>query len=152
MTQDEQIADLQARLKVFEDFFTFGTSVDGLVPYVKTAGRVGVMSIFWAEKPVGQGAALSAGTAIDRYAIYGEIDAITCPNHPSTAIYGSVVAPNPTQKNLAFEAHAENAPNGNIGYYCDVQYSPNAPDKLTPIVVGEMVDDVVTRTRVFGFE
>lgn len=135
MTDAERIDDLEARLRRFEDFFSFGTSSDGLVPYVMTAGRVGVMTRFWAERPVGQGAGLSVGTAVDRFAGYFEIDPgpdgmAACPDHPSTAVYASVVAPHragEAQPNLAVEAHAANAPAGNLPFYGDYQYAPASP-------------------------
>lgn len=127
MTTEERLAALEARIAQYDSFFTFGTSVDGRIPYAMTQGRLGVMTDFWAKQPWGKGAALSVGTASDRFAVYGEIDAVSCPDHPSTAFYGSVVAPNSAQPNIAFESHAANAPAGNLPFYGDYQYAPGSP-------------------------
>ncbi len=107
--QDAQIADLQARLKKFEDYFQFKTNPhDGSVG-VMTSGRFGVMTEFWMNQPPTQGSAFSAATITDRFAIYGEIDTVSCPDHPSTAIYASCVAPNTFgQQNIGIESHAAN--------------------------------------------
>ena len=158
LTDPERIAALEARLKVYDAFFTFGLSDDGLVPYVSTAGRVGVMTNYWAKQPVGQGAGLSVGTAIDRFAGYFEIDPgpdgfAACPDHPSTAVYAAVVAPHragEAQANLALECHAANS-HENIAVYAQAQFS-NAPtvQALTPVVLVETVDDQVVRRRVIG--
>ena len=146
MTETERIAALEARLKVFEDFFTFGLSDDGLVPYVSTAGRIGMMSNYWCKRAVGQGAAVSTGSAIDRFMAYFDVDPgldgfATCPDHPATAAYGSSVQahrPGEAQPNIAFEAHAANAPAGNICYYGDYQYAPNADIKTKGIWLREV--------------
>lgn len=127
MTLTERVAALEALVARYEAFFTFGLSQDGRVPFVMTAGRVGVMTKFWAEQPVGQGAGLSVGTAVDRFAGLFEIDAgldgfATCPNHPSTAIWAGVTLPHRPgehQDNIAVEAHAlNNVPRG-VAYLID---------------------------------
>lgn len=112
-----------------------GDSDDGTVPYLKVNARLGMMTDFWCRKPIGQGAALSIGTAIDRFGLYAEIDAgadgfAACPDHPSTAIYAAVVVPHrpgEAQPNIAVEAHAANSPYGNLPYYGDYQYAPQSP-------------------------
>ncbi len=134
MTDHERIAALEARLAIYDAFFTFGLSVDLRVPYVMTMGRMGIMTKFWAEKEYGQGAGFSVGCN-DRYAGYFEVDEgpdgfAVCPNHPSTAVYGSVVVPHrpgEEQPNIAFEAHAANSPYGNLPFYGDYQYAPQSP-------------------------
>ena len=132
MTDKERIAALEARLAVYDAFFKFGVSDDGAIPYVMTQGRVGVMTEFWSKKPLGQGAALSIGTAADRFGVYAEIDPgadgfAACPDQPSTAIFASVVVPHrpgEPQPNIAIGAVAANAPVGNLPFHGTYQYAP----------------------------
>lgn len=152
MTLSQRVARLEAIIARYEAFFTFGRNDEDTVPYVMTQGRLGIMTDYWCRQPIGQGAGLSVGTAIDRFAGYFEIDGVSCPTHPSTAVYGAVVASNPTQQNLAFEAHAQNAPHGNMAYYGDVQYAPQHQPPLTPIEIGEMVNGQITHTTTIGFD
>lgn len=130
MTTDDhavQIAALERRLAAAEaclttiaEFFTFGRTPDH-VPWCTTAGRMGIMTRYWCEQPRGQGAALSIGTEVDRFAMYAEIDRVTCHDHPTTAVYAAVVAPNVFhQNNIAIEAYAANSP-VNVGMYTNTQ-------------------------------
>ncbi len=120
MILEERVAQLEATIAKYEALFSFGRSDDGRVPYVMTQGRFGVMTSYWSRKPVGQGAGLSVGSNVDRFALYAEIDPgddgfAACPDHPSTAVYAAVVAPHRSgeaQPNIALEAHAANAPFG----------------------------------------
>jgi hypothetical protein len=105
MSDSERIASLEARLQVFEDFFKFGRSEDGRIPFCETQGRLGVQTRFWSTKPWGQGAAFSVGTESDRYAGYFENEAVF-PNQPATGIMVQAVVPNPGQPNVAIEAYA----------------------------------------------
>src|SRR5438477_9221347 len=94
LTLEERVAALEA---LTQDL-TRHMNDDGTVPYLQVNARIGVMTNFWARKPLGQGAALSVGTNIDRFGVYAEIDPgddgyAACPDFPSTAVYASVVAP-----------------------------------------------------------
>ena len=103
MTVEERITALEALTQdIHRNTFTdpaTGTPIPGL----QINARVGVFTNFWMNQPIGQGAALSIGTAIDRYAVYAEIDGISCPDHPSVAVFASNVAPNAGQDNHAIE-------------------------------------------------
>ena len=152
MTLEERVTALEALVAQYQSFFSLG--VQG-VPFVKTAGRQGVMTDFWAKQPVGQGAGLSVGTAIDRFAGYFEIDTdatghASCPNHPSTAVYAAVVAPHRVgelQPNIGVEAHAANAPAGNIPFYGTYQYAPQSPTTPTEGIRLAEVDSTGTILR-----
>lgn len=134
---------LEDRVKALEEKtqdITRGVSSDGRVPYLQVNARVGVFTNYWSKMPVGQGAALSVGTNIDRFAGYFEVDEVSTPDHPTTALFASVVAPNYNgQPNVAIEAHAKNAPAGTVGLFADTQYSPGSPlgTPVTPFVAQE---------------
>lgn len=119
---EARVAVLEAELAQFKAFFRFGVNPFDQSAYVMTAGRFGVMTDFWSQKPFGQGAAFSVGTVSDRFAIYAENEAAVCPDHPTTAIYAAAVAPNATQYNIAIEAHAANADHGSGGLLADAPY------------------------------
>src|SRR6185295_7979620 len=100
----EDQARLAARLAIFEDYFHIFRNADGERGCM-TMGRFGVMTDFWMKVPKGQGAAFSVGTEGDRYAGYFEIEATSCPDHPSTGVLVWVKCPNPTSYNIGVEAH-----------------------------------------------
>ena len=123
MTINERVTALEALLAGLSR----GVSVDGRIPYLQFNGRIGVMTNFWARQPYGQGAALSVGTAIDRFGVYAEMETapdgfLPCDGHPTTAFYGAVLGPHrpgESQANIAFEAHAGNGPSENVALYAD---------------------------------
>ena len=109
MTTDERFADLEARIAKFERYFTFKTNPHDGSMGVMTQGRFGVMTEYWMNQPRTQGAALSVGTATDRFAGYFEIDEAVCLDHPSVAVYAASIAPNDRQMNVAVEAVSANS-------------------------------------------
>lgn len=117
-TLEERVAGLETKLQKYENFFTFGTTPDN-IKYVMTQGRVGVMTDYWAKKPYGQGAALSVGTITDRFAIYAENEAVHAGNPAAVGLYVSVPVPNPSQRNIAIEAHSANSGIANIVIHAD---------------------------------
>ena len=111
--------ELDARLRKFEDFFTFVTN-----PYTgqigtKTAGRLGVMTDYWMKRPANEGAALSVGTIDNQYAVYAEIEADTSPGRQCAAYYARCDVLNPTQPNVAFESHVNNSGVANVDLLAD---------------------------------
>lgn len=125
MTVEERLDALEASSKKFQELYNHfvnpltgnlmllsGLSIDGLVPWVQLNCRVGIMSNFQAVQPFGEGASLSVGTAIDKYAGYFEIDGVVCRTGPSVALFASNVAVNFFgQANHAFEGVVGNSVN-----------------------------------------
>lgn len=117
MSLEEQVASLQAeiaQIKLKTDLIKRVQSEDdgvhGSVPGLMFLSRVGVLTEYWMLKPFGQGASLSVGTAIDRFAGYFEVDEATCPDHPSVAVFASVTCANPfNQPNHGVESAVSNA-------------------------------------------
>lgn len=91
MTIEERLSALEAKTQdIHRDVWV--DTVTGLsIPYIQLNARLGIFTNFWSRKNVGQGAGLSVGTNIDRFAGYFEIDEQTCPDHPSVGVFGSVV-------------------------------------------------------------
>jgi hypothetical protein len=121
MTTEEHLADLQARIALFESFFTFITNPHTGQRGCMTQGRFGIMTEYWMKQPAGQGAALSVGTVTDRFGVYTELEATACPDHPTTAYYAHVMMPNPTQRNIAFESHVAQSSIANVDLWVSGQ-------------------------------
>lgn len=138
--RDALIARLEARVQAFEAFFRFLTNPHTGHAGVMTQSRLGIETEYWMLRPAGHGAALSVGTNTDRFAAYFEIDEDACPDAPSTAVYAAAVAQAryPDQPHIAVEAHAANAPAGNIPFHGDYQYAPHADFKTQGIRLREM--------------
>lgn len=79
-----------------------------------TMGRFGVMTSYWLQRPAGQGAALSIGTATDRYAVYAEIEAQRPVSCDQTAISARCDALNLDHVNRAIDAQAHNSGVANV--------------------------------------
>ncbi len=114
MTIEERLVALEAKTQDMERH-TFHDEAKGVdIPYVTFACRMGVFTNFWCRQPIGQGAAFSVGTNSDRFAGYFEIDEQVCPDHPSVAVYASVVPESRfNQPHIAFHGVAGNAPDKN---------------------------------------
>jgi hypothetical protein len=126
---EDRVASLQADLDALRDeharllgrigafdfsFWKFGRSDDGRIPYVMTMGRLGIETEYWSKKPWGQGALLSLGIIHDRYGVYTEVEAVSCPDHPTVGVFSSVTQGNPAQKNVAFAADVASSAHGNV--------------------------------------
>lgn len=114
MTLEERVAALEAKTQDIArgSFHDDATGVD--IPYLALSCRLGIFTTYWSRQPIGQGAALSIGTNSDRFALYAEIDEQTCPDHPSVAVYASVVpASRFNQPHIALQGMAGNAPDRN---------------------------------------
>ena len=111
MTLEERVAALEAKTQ------DITRTVYAGVPGLQINARLGVFTNFWLNQPIGQGAAVSIGTNIDRYALYAEIDEESCPDHPSVAVFGSVVPASTTgQPHIAIQGQAGNAPTNYAAY------------------------------------
>lgn len=121
-------------------------------PHLYITSRLGVGSKFWLEQQPGYGACVSIGTANDRFALYAENESPVLPaDVPArvTASLQTIVGGGP-QTNVGLEVRAANAPKGNIGLIAGAQYSPDAANKVTPIVVQEESEGQPARWVVLG--
>lgn len=137
-----EVATLKAGLQVFQDFFRFGVSDDGLIRYCMTMGRFGIQSDYWAKQPLGQGAALGIGTVTDRYGCRVEIEQTSCPDADTVAFYGHVCTDNPTHQNIGLEVHVDSAPKGAIALLLDGQAIEVAA-RQRGVYIGKTVGDAV---------
>ena len=113
-TDTERIADLEQRLGIFEAFFKFGVSTDGLIPWCMTMGRFGIMTRWWNELKWGLGAAFSIGTITDWCGCYSEVEDISNVDRDSTPFFGWIKVPNARQNNLGIELHVANQAPGKV--------------------------------------
>jgi len=135
MTIDERLDALEAKTQDLHRTVFVCTETGQAIPGLQINARVGIMTNYWMHQNIGAGAAFSVGTAIDRFAVYAELDTgpdgfAVCADAPSTAIYAAVVVPHrpgERQPNIAIEAHAANAVAGNLPLYGSYQYAPQSP-------------------------
>lgn len=121
---------MKARLQRFENFFTFVHNPYTGQTGVMTQGRFGVMTEYWMKEPLGQGAAFSVGTVQDRYGCFVEVEAVSCPDNPTTVYYGHMMHTNPTQKNIVFESHVGGSSVANV----DLQVSGQGIEVVSGLV------------------
>lgn len=110
-----------------------GMSDDGRVPYLVINARLGLMSDFWARKPIYQGAMFSIGNAIDPFGMYLEMETLNgfAPSLGGrrSGIYVATLGtnrPGEEVQNIGIEAHAANSQYGNIPYYGDYTLADNS--------------------------
>src|SRR6185295_13349704 len=136
MTDSERIAALESRVAAYDAFFKFGVNPHDGSTYVMTMGCFGVMTEFWSKQPLGEGAALSVGTDVDRYGIYVEVEASAPVKADRTAILARCDAINPHHINRAVQTIANNA-QGNVGLSIEAQGIEVAPS-IASIVIGKI--------------
>lgn len=89
MTLEERVAQLEALLAKFE----LRHAPDGTPYYYLNGAFFGGNTEFFERLPPGEKAGISF--VGQRFAIYGEVDEITCTTNPTVGIYGAVTAKNP---------------------------------------------------------
>jgi hypothetical protein len=147
---EQKIDVLEARIRQLEEKtqdIVRGVSDDGRVPYLAISARVGIMTTFWAKKPLFEDAVFSIGNAIDPLGVYVEMESPKGFAPPldgrRSAIYVATLAtdrPGEKTQNIGIEAHTANSSGGNIPFYGDYTFAENSPFKTEGLRLVEMAD------------